>query len=136
MSLAFDVVEADEIKCRKRKASMMQCFLADGQKTGGYRVVPSNEKRKMPVSSPLVIYCHSHVFNIQAFASPLSVDPNMSLQSDADLLFKVFDALQDLMAQHEVINTTLTDLAIQENDQDFTPLENASAAIVRKLITS
>ena len=93
-------------------------------------MVPSNEKRKLPVSNPWLFYCHFYVFIIQAFAHPLSVDPDMSLQSDVDLLFKVFDALQDLMAQHEVINTTLTDLAIQENDQDFTPLETASAAII------
>ena len=126
--MAFDAVEADEIKCKKSQYGAG--FLAKGQKTGGPRVVKSSEKRKLPVSNPWLFYCHFYVFNIQALAHPLSVHPDMSLQSDVDLLFKVFDALQDLMEHHEAINTTLTDLAIQENDQDFTPLENASAAII------
>ena len=102
---------------------MVLGFWPKTKKPGGPRVVKSNEKRKLLVSNPWL-------FNIQALAHPLSVNPDMSLQSDVDLLFKVFDALQDLMEHHEAINTTLTDLAIQENDQDFTPLENASAAII------
>ena len=55
---------------------------------------------------------------------------NMSLQTDVDLLFGVYDALQDMMKHHDVIHNTLKDLSVKENDQDFTPLEVASAAIV------
>ena len=54
----------------------------------------------------------------------------MSLETDVDLLFKVYDALQDLMKQHEIISAALKDLSICEEDQDFTPVENASAAII------
>ena len=54
----------------------------------------------------------------------------MSLETDVDLLFKIYDALQDLMKQHEIISATLKDLSICEEDQDFTPVENASAAII------
>ena len=54
----------------------------------------------------------------------------MSLETDVDLLFKVYDALQDLMMQHEIISNALKDLSICEEDQDFTPVENASAAII------
>ena len=54
----------------------------------------------------------------------------MALETDVDLLFKVYEVLQDIMKQHEVINSTLQNLSICEDDQDFTPVENASAAIV------
>ena len=54
----------------------------------------------------------------------------MSLETDVDLLFKIYDVLQDLMKQHEIISTALKDLSICEEDQDFTPVENASAAII------
>ena len=54
----------------------------------------------------------------------------MSQETDVDFLFKVYDVLQDLMKQHEIINTSLKDLSVCEEDQDFTQLENASAAII------
>ena len=54
----------------------------------------------------------------------------MSLETDVDLLFKIYDVLQDLMKQHEIISAALNDLSICEEDQDFTPVENASAAII------
>ena len=53
----------------------------------------------------------------------------MSQETDIDFLFKVYDVLQDLMKQHEVINASLKNLSVCEEDQDFTP-ENASAAII------
>ena len=54
----------------------------------------------------------------------------MSQETDVDFLFKVYDVLQDLMKQHEIINTSLKDLSVCEEDQDFTPVENASTAII------
>ena len=54
----------------------------------------------------------------------------MSRETDIDFLFKVYDVLQDLMKQHEVINASLKNLSVCEEDQDFTPVENASAAII------
>ena len=54
----------------------------------------------------------------------------MSQETDVDFLFKVYDVLQDLMKQHEIINASLKDLSVCEEDQDFTPVENASAAII------
>ena len=54
----------------------------------------------------------------------------MSQGTDIDILFKVYDILQDLMKQHEIINVSLKDLSVCEEDQAFTPVENASAAII------
>ena len=54
----------------------------------------------------------------------------MSQETDMDFLFKVYDGLQDLMKQHELINATLKNLSICEEDQDFTPVEKASTAII------
>ena len=54
----------------------------------------------------------------------------MSQETHVTFLFKVYDVLQDLMKQHEVINASLKDLSVCEEDQDFTPVENASAAII------
>ena len=54
----------------------------------------------------------------------------MSQETDIDFLFKVYYVLQDLMKQHEVINASLKNLSVCEEDQDFTPVESASAAII------
>ena len=54
----------------------------------------------------------------------------MSQETDVDFLFKVYDVLQDLMKQHEIINASLKDLSVCEEDQDFTPVENPSTAII------
>ena len=54
----------------------------------------------------------------------------MSQETDIEFLFKVYDVLQDLMKQHEVINASLKNLSVCEEDQDFTPVENASADII------
>ena len=54
----------------------------------------------------------------------------MSLESDVDCLYKVYEVLQDIMKQHEIISSSLHNLSVCEDDQSFTPVENASAAIV------
>ena len=54
----------------------------------------------------------------------------MSQETDVDFLFSVYDVLQDLMKQHEIINASLKELSVCEENQDFTPVENASTAII------
>ena len=54
----------------------------------------------------------------------------MSQETDVDFLFNVYDVLQDLMKQHEIINASLKELSVCEEDHDLTPVENASAAII------
>ena len=54
----------------------------------------------------------------------------MSQETDVDFLFKVYDVLQDLMKQHEIINASLKELSVCEEDKDLTPVENASTAII------
>ena len=54
----------------------------------------------------------------------------MSQETDVDFLFNVYDVLQDLMKQHEIINACLKNMSVCEEDQDFAPVENASAAII------
>ena len=59
-----------------------------------------------------------------------SVYLNMSVKTDINSLFEVYVMLQDVMKQHEIINSTLKDLFLQEDNQDFSSIENASVAII------
>ena len=55
----------------------------------------------------------------------------MSTPTDVNnSLFEVYVFLQDVMKQHEIIDSALKDLTVCEENQDFTPLETASAAII------
>ena len=55
----------------------------------------------------------------------------MSTPTDVNnSLFEVYVFLQDVMKQHEIIDSTLKDLSVCEENQDFTPLETASIAII------
>ena len=59
------------------------------------------------------------------------VHAKMSTQTDVNSsLFEVYVFLQDVMKQHEIIDSALKDLTVCEENQDFTPLETASAAII------
>ena len=54
----------------------------------------------------------------------------MSVKTDINSLFEVYVMLQDVMKQHEIINSTLKDLSLQEDNQDFSSIENASVVII------
>ena len=54
----------------------------------------------------------------------------MSTETDVDLLFDLFLTVQDLMKQHEIIDSSLKELSLREDGQDFTTLENASHEII------
>ena len=54
----------------------------------------------------------------------------MSPQADVDLLSDLYHLLQDLMEQHQIVDEALKDLYLREDDQDFSPIENASTLII------
>ena len=54
----------------------------------------------------------------------------MSAEPDVELLSELYLLLQDLMEQHQIVDAALKDLCLSEEDQDFTPIENASNVII------
>ena len=54
----------------------------------------------------------------------------MSTPKDVNSLFEVYVFLQDVMKQHEIIDSALKDLSVCEENHDFTLMEKASAAII------